>query len=102
MTERDNKGRFIKGSSGNPTGRAPRKREERYYEILISTVTFDDWKDIVKKAADQAKRGDAVARKWLSDYIVGVPEQNYSGDVRILFEYVGDSDGDEQPENDTD
>ena len=27
------------------------------------------------KAADQAERGDAVARKWLSDNLIGVPVQ---------------------------
>lgn len=70
---RDENGRFVKGSSGNPKGRAPRKREERYYAILMQTVTFDDWKEIVEKACEQAKSGDQIARKWLSDYLVGPP-----------------------------
>lgn len=73
MTDRDANGRFIKGNSGNPTGRASRAREERYYEILKSTITFEDWQAIVKKAGEQAKRGDAVARKFLADYLVGPP-----------------------------
>jgi len=68
-------GGFQKGQSGNPAGRPPKVREERYREILLSTVTYDVWTDIVLKAADQAKRGDAVARKWLSDYLVGMPIQ---------------------------
>jgi hypothetical protein len=76
MTDRDANGRFVKGSTGNPTGRAPKAREERYYEITMSTVSFDDWKVIVEKARDQAKKGDPVARKWLADYLVGVPDQN--------------------------
>ena len=78
MAERDANGRFVKGhtiSRGNRGGRPPKKREERYYEILVSSVTFADWEAIVKKASDQARRGDATARKWLADYIVGVPEQ---------------------------
>lgn len=74
MAERDEKGRFVKGNKASP-GRSPREREERYYEILMTAVTFDDWQAIVKKAADQAKRGDAVARKWLSDYLVGPAQQ---------------------------
>ena len=72
---RDDKGRFVKGVSGNPKGRSPKEREERYYEILLTAVTFEDWQAIVKRAADQARKGDAVARKWLSDYLVGPVQQ---------------------------
>jgi len=66
---------FKKGVSGNPAGRAPKAREERYSEILISSVTFEVWEQIVKKAAEQAKKGDQAARKWLADYLVGPPVQ---------------------------
>lgn len=75
MRERDEKGRFIKGSVGNPKGRPPKAREERYYEITLSTVTFADWEEIIRKAADQAKRGDYQARKFLAEYLVGPPVQ---------------------------
>jgi len=75
MVERDASGRFVAGQSGNPDGRAPKKREERFLEITLSTVTFEDWKEIVQKAVKQAKTGNAVARKWLSDYIIGPPTQ---------------------------
>lgn len=75
MAQRDSKGRFIKGHNGGP-GRPPKEREERFYEITLSTVTYKDWKEIVEKAAEQAKRGNATARKWLSDYLIGVPDQN--------------------------
>jgi hypothetical protein len=75
MTDRAIDGKFVKGQSGNPLGRPPKEREDRYRDILLSAVTFDVWTEIVKKAADQAKKGDAVARKWLGDYLVGVPIQ---------------------------
>ena len=55
---RDEKGRFIKGVSGNPKGRAPREIEETYRAILIDEVSPDDWRQIIRKAKDQAKRGD--------------------------------------------
>jgi phage terminase large subunit len=70
---RDEKGRFIKGSSGNPRGRSPKDREERYYQILMTAVTYANWERIVMKAVEQAKRGDTQARKWLTDYLVGSP-----------------------------
>jgi len=75
MTDRDANGRFIKGSVGNPTGRSPREREERYYQIMMSTVSFEDWKRIIAKAVQQAEKGDAQARKWLADYLVGTAQQ---------------------------
>ena len=75
MTDRDDKGRFIKGSTGNPTGRSPREREERYYQIMMTTVSFENWKRIIEKAVQQAEKGDAQARKWLGDYLVGAAVQ---------------------------
>jgi hypothetical protein len=75
MVERDENGQVKAGSVLNPKGRPKKEREQRFLEITLSTVTFDDWKDIVGKAVKQAKSGDAVARKWLSDYIIGPPAQ---------------------------
>jgi len=72
---RDESGRFIKGVSGNPKGRAKKEREDRYREITLNTCTFDDWTRIIKKAVQQAKSGDSVARKWLADYLIGTPIQ---------------------------
>ena len=76
MAERDENGRFIKGNGGGP-GRPKKEREVRYYEIMQTACTLADWKAICKKAVEQSKRGDAVARKWLSDYIMGPPAQKH-------------------------
>ena len=70
---RDTKGRFVKGVSGNPKGRATKKQELRYYDILVSAVTPERWKVIVNKAILQAEHGDQAARKWLADYLIGPP-----------------------------
>lgn len=75
MTERDENGKFVKGSSGNPRGRMPKEREEKFYEITMNACTYKDWEVITRKAVEQAKRGDAVARKWLADYLIGAPVQ---------------------------
>jgi len=74
---RDETGRFVKGTSGNPNGRKPKDREVRYYEITMSACTYDEWKDIIKTAVKQAKRGDAQARKFLADYLIGPPPQKH-------------------------
>jgi len=99
MDGREENGRFKKGHTGNPNGRAPRGREERYYEILKQSVSIDDWKQIITKAVDQAKRGDAVARKWLADYLIGPPVEPIDitnrGTLKVLVEYVDSSANDQ-------
>lgn len=58
----------MKGNKGGP-GRPTKEREQKYYEYAMNTVTFKDWQAIIGKAVQDAKRGDASARKWLSDYL---------------------------------
>jgi hypothetical protein len=66
---------FKKGQSGNPKGRRPKEREVEYTNIIQSSCSPSDWKTIVNKAVEQAKRGDEKARKWLSDNLIGLPVQ---------------------------
>ena len=72
--KRDKKGRFVKGDSGGP-GRPPKDRERRYLEIARTAVTFERWRKIVKAAADDALGGDAQARRFLADYLLGPPNK---------------------------
>jgi hypothetical protein len=73
MAERDDKGRFVKGVSGNPGGKP--LNQTKYLKKLDTTMTLKEWRDIVVKAIEQAKRGDSRARQWLSDYLLGKPTQ---------------------------
>lgn len=92
----ENKGKFQPGNKGGP-GRPPKEREARFLEITLSAVTFDDWAEIIKKAVAQAKRGDSSARKFLADYLVGVPVQRTEHTGRdgerleILVKYATDN-----------
>jgi len=74
MADRDATGKFVEGHKGGP-GRPRKEREERFYEVAITAVTFQDWKEIIQKAVSQAKRGDTAARKFLADYLMGTPIQ---------------------------
>ena len=96
----DENGKFKKGNPGGP-GRPKREREVTYYHILEMAVSENDWKAICAKAVYQAKRGDAVARKWIADYLIGAPIQRteYSGaeggPLEIVVRYVNKPDADE-------
>lgn len=69
---RDEKGRFASGNGGGP-GRPKRATETEYLNATIESVSLADWKKIARKAKDDAINGDATARKWLSDYLIGKP-----------------------------
>jgi hypothetical protein len=51
-----------------------RRTEGDYMGVLLDTVTLDDWRDVVKGALQEAKGGNAQARIWLAQYLVGKPE----------------------------
>ena len=69
---RDDKGKFAAGNVGGP-GRPPRATERDYLVALSESCSTNDWQEIVSKAVDDAKGGDAKARAWLAGYLVGEP-----------------------------
>jgi hypothetical protein len=90
MPKRDEHGRFVKGNGGGP-GRPSKKKEERFYEVTISSISLKDWREIIKKAKEQAKRGDSTARKFLADYLIGPPQQrlDVTSGGEVLKGYIG-------------
>ena len=78
MAQRDSNGRFVKGNTagkGGNGGRPKRSVEEKYIKALSRRVTMKDWNKIIDVAFQFAKAGDARARQWLSDYLMGKPIQ---------------------------
>lgn len=96
---RDDKGRFVKGHSGNPGGRPI--DQSKYLKKIDTTMTLKDWREIVKKAIDQAKRGDSRARQWLSDYLAGKPIQPIEGDFDNVVRFIVEHEDDGLPDNPT-
>jgi hypothetical protein len=92
------KGGFKKGVSGNPKGRKPREVERDYLTIFRSRVSPEDWGEIIDKAVSDAIRGDSVARKFIADYMIGVPVQKIDAKVdsraeitEIIYQIASDA-----------
>lgn len=58
---------FIKGSAKH------RRTEGDYMSTLLETVTLEDWQEVISSTLTAAKQGDAQARAWLGQYLVGKP-----------------------------
>lgn len=61
---------FKPGNPGGP-GRPKRITEESYLRKMFQVVTLDDWEAITRRAVEDAKKGDAAARTWLTNYLIG-------------------------------
>ena len=75
MAERNEKGQFVKGEYGGGPGRPKRSTEAEYLDALIEVTPIAAWKRIGRKAVQQAERGDPQARRWLSEYLLGKPQE---------------------------
>src|SRR5690606_19373307 len=69
---RNSDGTFAKGNPGGP-GRPPRATESTYIGVVMTACNLDTWREIVERAVDDARNGDAKARDWLTSYLVGKP-----------------------------
>ena len=67
---RDDVGRFSSGNSYGQ-GRPPRAVERDYLAVLSERLSLDDWREVVSRAVQDARSGDAKARDWLSRYALG-------------------------------
>ena len=73
-TDRNTNGRFAAGWCGGP-GRPSRSVEAQYLITLRESVPLETWGKICEAAVAQAVSGDAKAREWLANYLIGKPLQ---------------------------
>ena len=59
---------YVKGTATH------RRTESDYMGVLLDTVSLNDWRSVVNGALQAAKAGDAQARNWLAQYLVGKPQ----------------------------
>jgi hypothetical protein len=74
-TDRDSNGRFRPGHPGGP-GRPRRAIEADYLASFSDAVPMEAWKRIVGRAVEDAEKGDAKAREWLSAHLMAKPDGN--------------------------
>lgn len=82
ITGRGNTGRFCTGNTFGK-GRPKRSVENEYQTALYDQCSVETWKGIIQKAIEQATQGEAKARTFLANYILGKPE--------IRVEYIDNS-----------
>lgn len=62
--------------------------EATYLRALSDACPIEVWREIVQKAVEQARQGDAGARCWLAKYLLGSADlrQTLTPDERIAHE----------------
>ena len=64
MTKRP---KYLHGNAGHT------RTEADYAAALLEACTLDDWREVVAATVAAAKGGDAQARAWLGQYLMGKP-----------------------------
>ena len=59
---------------------------------LLDTVTLDDWRDVVAGTLQAAKGGDAQARNWLAQYLIGRPEGKAPTPLTVVVQQLNGAD----------
>jgi len=74
--------RIIKGSFNH------RRTEAEYMRELLDAVPLEEWRDIVVATVAAAKAGDASARAWLAQYLVGKPGATAPAPLTVVVQQL--------------
>ena len=80
MTRRRQSERLVRGHG------AHRRTEGDYMAVLLDGVTLNDWREVVNKAKAMAKAGDAQARGWLAQYLMGKPDTKAPAPLTVVVQ----------------
>ena len=59
---------------------------------MLDRVTLETWTEIVDATVAAAKSGDARARVWLADYLVGKPQVEAPTPLAVIVQRISGSD----------
>ena len=71
---------------------AHRRTESDYMGVLLETVTLDDWRAVVSSARTLAQAGDAQARAWLAQYLMGKPAGSAPTPLTVVVQQLNGTD----------
>ena len=63
--------------------KSAREVADKYFDYLAANVPLDRWLKVINKALDLAEKGDAKARLWLSNNLMGTPVQRVIAAVAV-------------------
>ena len=62
-----------------------RRTEADYMGVMLDAVPLEDWRAVVSATLAAAKLGDAAARAWLAQYLVGRPSTAAPTPLTVVF-----------------
>ena len=71
---------------------AHRRTEGDYVGVLLNAVTLDDWRTVVSNAKTLAQAGDAQARAWLAQYLMGKPAGRAPTPLTVVVQQLNGAD----------
>jgi hypothetical protein len=69
-----------------------RRTEADYMGVLLDAVPLQDWREVVGATVAAAKAGDASARAWLAQYLVGKPGVTAPAPMTVIVQQLSGRD----------
>lgn len=69
-----------------------RRIQSDYMASLLDAVPLAEWREVVNGALTAAKSGDAQARAWLAQYLVGRPGSEAPTPLQVIAQQVAGDD----------
>ena len=69
-----------------------RRTEADYMSALLDAVPLEDWRQVVNATVAAAKAGDATARAWLAQYLVGKPVATAPAPLTVIVQQLSGRD----------
>ncbi|MGH9816033.1 MAG: hypothetical protein ACRD5F_03320 [Candidatus Acidiferrales bacterium] len=69
-----------------------RRTESDYMGVLLDAVTLEDWRSVVTATVAEARAGDASARAWLAQYLVGKPGATAPAPLTVVVQQLSGRD----------
>ncbi|MGA7384682.1 MAG: hypothetical protein WBW81_08355 [Methylocella sp.] len=69
-----------------------RRTEGDYMGVLLDAVPLEDWREVVSATVAAAKAGDATARAWLAQYLVGKPGATAPDPLTVIVQQLSGRD----------